>query len=555
MTIQTPPHSPEEIPRKLSAGRVSPPPPPRSPESDDSDSTAAADSDLDQADTNTRRNSGSLPPPGVPGASGTGAPNNPFAGTLASSEASFGLQRTNERQTEADAQDGEGQPRANTGRPVMDVDQFKNILMTGSAAPSPPVSTPLPRVQDSSSSTDTSSVSRQSLFDPMLEIHPESPRTSFDQMESASGDDDDEDSNLMTGTARLDDLAPPAPPKHTHGKSLGPKGPQTVSWADFDGSIPSSSVERQSNTQPASADRSVKTKPPMLERSRSDLNKPLPKTPPLSPAVFHHAAGGKPETDAIAPRQTNPNVIRTEASPDQKKAPPPPPATRRAGHTGTSQVRARSTSNPTQEYTYEDETPSQSQPTETTPKAAAPPPPPSRKTRPISQTATPTMETPPDASSPSPANEDPKAMPPPPPRRNPSKTGSAVHRTSSNASRPNASRNEAAPTSSNSAPPAPPPRRGTKPNRESMEGPTNSMSWALNSRRLSGDDHRRGSTNSFDSERSTSLSNLQHVAETGETSDDVTSTTEHPSSRDILADMSAFQAEIDALRAQGAKGD
>lgn len=80
------------------------------------------------------------------------------------------------------------------------------------------------------------------------------------------------------------------------------------------------------------------------------------------------------------------------------------------------------------------------------------------------------------------------------------------------------------------------------------------MNWALNNRGLSGENQRRGSGNSVESERSTSLSNLQHVAEAGEIRDTVASPTVDTSSQDILADMTAFQAEIDALRAKQQNG-
>ena len=65
------------------------------------------------------------------------------------------------------------------------------------------------------------------------------------------------------------------------------------------------------------------------------------------------------------------------------------------------------------------------------------------------------------------------------------------------------------------------------------------MSWA----------QRRSSQNSFESARSSSLSKptLPSESEEADTKADV------PQS-DILADMSAFQAEIDALRRQTSKG-
>ena len=84
----------------------------------------------------------------------------------------------------------------------MNVEGFKNLLMQGitsprSSGPPPPnapaSSNPLsPAIFESSSSTDTSSISRQSIFDTAQEPHPESPRTPYDMATS-----DDEHAGLM----------------------------------------------------------------------------------------------------------------------------------------------------------------------------------------------------------------------------------------------------------------------------------------------------------------------------------------------------------------------
>ena len=85
-----------------------------------------------------------------------------------------------------------------------------------------------------------------------------------------------------------------------------------------------------------------------------------------------------------------------------------------------------------------------------------------------------------------------------------------------------------------------------------MESAPNAMSWA--NQQANGTNRRRSSGNSFDSERSIPASNLQQVAEAGEKEEPVvTSPAESAASRDILADMSAFQAEIDALRVKAEK--
>lgn len=67
--------------------------------------------------------------------------------------------------------------------------------------------------------------------------------------------------------------------------------------------------------------------------------------------------------------------------------------------------------------------------------------------------------------------------------------------------------------------------------------------------RVSGEHSRRPSGNSFESDRSGFMSSLQQVAEPGESNEHALATPLE-SQRDVLADMSAFQAEIEALRLQ-----
>lgn len=486
------------------------------------------------------------------------APYNPFARTLANRE-------RNAVNKEA-AQDKSVEQRG-AGRPALDVDQFKNILLTGSAAPSPPsaagattagAAISQPRPPDSNSaSTDNSS-----LFDPAYGVRSESPRTSFDEYEDASDngeDDDTEHSNLMGSDGRLDDLAPPAPPKPQK-----PRGPQTVSFADFDQTIPPDFISSQRAKSPANPQLTGILRPPMT-RSSSDLNKPLP-PPPRSPA--EPPAPSVPEKDSPAPQQPLPSPTPT----DDKKAPPPPPTRRKGPDSG----RPRSSSNlsnTTQDSVNSMATSGSPAQVPTPPRTdetgskLAPPPPPARKSNSNSQSSTPAVETPPKEPSPSNStNEVPKAAPAPPPRRHPSK---AIRQTPSHSpagvnrqsmkpgdaflsslttGTPNASAN----SNSNAhapanAPPAPPPRRAAGSKRTSFEGPPDTLA-----RRLSTEHHRRSSNNSFDSDRSGSISSLQRVAEPGESTEQAV-VSPPAEQRDILADMTAFQAEIDALRAQNEK--
>ncbi len=461
MKIQTPPpRTPEELYRTLSVddganGVRQPPPVLLWTQGDDegSDTTATAD----EAE-------GSIGLIGshsdyASGAGGSGAPFNPFARTLATKEAQFGLQRN---ANGADQQDGEG----SDGKKKMDVDMFKNILLTGSAAPSPPAGS-LSAGTASSINTEASSASQTSYLDPWNQ---ETPRTSFDQIDSASDSSDGEDeerSGLMSGsTTRLDDFAPPAPPKQSAVRPAARRGPQTVSFSDFD-----EEITEASRTKVPGGHGHMQV-PPTLHRVGSDLNKPLPPPPENS----------TPRTTEVPAEyvsmQDEPSIAVAGDNLEEKKAPPPPPpVSRRVGQpTG----RRRSSSNGTQASLQEEAI---------SVNKAVPPPPPARKAK-----ASPALvaEKPASTPPPAPTLEQVKAVPPPPPRRMASRAGSSMTRTSSTASRSSIQRSD--------APPAPPPRRAR---RESSDLESNAVNEA---------------------------------------------TTNAETSTDILADMSAFQAEIEALR-------
>ena len=365
---------------------------------------------------------------------------------------------------------------------------------------------------------------------------------------------------------RLDDFAPPAPPKPGQERRAPARGPQTVSFADFDNVSPTeerASSPAQAQVTPANAATANKNRPPMLHRTASDLNKPLPKTPPRSPGLPQEQPVSMDSQVSQTPQPPTPTVT----SPDEttKKAPPPPPPTsRRAGQGGSSHTRARSTSDTTKES---GEKQAKGQESAGQKSGAPPPPPPSRKSKPASHAASPAVSTPvtetaPSTQPPAPSSE-PEAKspaPPPPPapapRRNPStKIGSSVQRSPSNASHNSIPRSEHS-HSHHSAPPAPPPRRAAGSKRESLDGApgsahsnANSVAWAQ---------QRRSSKDSFESARSGSLSNRgvsvgseQEATAVGDAGQPKEGSV--PQS-DILADMTAFQAEIDALRKQAEGG-
>jgi hypothetical protein len=113
---------------------------------------------------------------------------------------------------------------------------------------------------------------------------------------------------------------------------------------------------------------------------------------------------------------------------------------------------------------------------------------------------------------------------PPPPRRNPSKSGSSHIRSSSNASSHSIPRHEGG-----APPPAPPPRRGAGTARSSM----------------SEHGYRRSSVHSVGSD----ASSLRQIDEGAQAE----APPKQPE-RDIMADLAALQAEVDALRAGAGHG-
>ncbi|KAF2838600.1 hypothetical protein M501DRAFT_1004374 [Patellaria atrata CBS 101060] len=303
------------------------------------------------------------------------------------------------------------------GRASMDVDSFKRLLLTGNAN-STSMSTastvmPHPKPQfgltgDSSSSTDTSSVSRQSIFEPVHEPAQESPRTSYELDLS----DDDERSQLVEVGPKVPKKKPPLP-KHRHGKLVSSRAPQTVSFADF-----SPSYAPQRDHSPSATSRRTVTRKP------SDLNKPLP-PPPISPGIqtedMSSISPPSPEekrlniepSTPVSPENSLPTSIAApplSASQDQpnptpplidspmqtKKTPPPVPLSRRHSQLRSSNpLSNRSRSNSTLTTSSLDGPPTRpdSIAEVTSPTSAFIPSPPPTIPRSIAETATPVQST------------------------------------------------------------------------------------------------------------------------------------------------------------------
>ncbi|EMD00020.1 hypothetical protein BAUCODRAFT_359571 [Baudoinia panamericana UAMH 10762] len=547
VVIQTPPHSPEEpsIPRRLSDGRTGSPPPPVIVRDDhETDSTTTADSDLEQALVNTRRNSGGSAIPTLAafgGQSGPRAPYNPFAKTLATSEAKYSSTQPEEKGADRTI-NGDGSDGRSAGRPMLDVDAFTQILLKGKAPPPHPTSDPVNRAPDNNSSTDTSTSSRQSTFDSMDEFHPESPRTSIDEHPDPDEEQhaDDEHSSLMGPvSSRPVEEGPPAPPKHKHGRAY----PQTVSFADFDDSIPATGMPARLQTPPISS-----ASRPTTPRSPSDLNKPLP-PPPEERSSVDGIMRPSSSTEARGTTVRSGSSSAVDEGLQIKKAPPPPPTTRRRGHAGSTHGRGRSSS--------EVSSTSVQTSVETEQRSKAPPaPPPSRRLPTSSDSTSPAFDTQPSMPPPQATQAAQGQMPPPPPsRRDSTRTGSLQNPTAtlapseSLAPRVN-ERSSPTATANSNAPPAPPPRRGggSASKRESIDGPLSvrRSSVASSLRRTSGQSIESG--HSVPHVPTTDVSAVQHDAANG-----MSSISDEATERNVLADLDAFQAEIDALRAQAAR--
>ncbi|KAK0725359.1 hypothetical protein B0H67DRAFT_641793 [Lasiosphaeris hirsuta] len=280
------------------------------------------------------------------------------------------------QKTLQDLEQGAAQTEQNSAslpgvRGTLDVNAFRRLLLTGQsgglgvsqmATPTPtlapaPASAP-PAVHltippgDGASTTDTSSISRQSIFDATYPPVQDTPRTSHEISEPEA----DDDRHGLIGSSRPKAQTPttlrkkPPPPSSRHGKLI------KVELKSKDSSLPdvgarptsSSSLSSQTGRAPTSplASPSAQENSPPLE-----INKPLPPAPQQAPiwdehdSIFDREAAGKvpePEIEASAetlpiPRPPTPpnashSTTNTVASSPASKKPPPPPRRQPHGH-------------------------------------------------------------------------------------------------------------------------------------------------------------------------------------------------------------------------------
>ena len=448
------------------------------------------------------------------------------------------------------------------------------MLMSGissprSSGPAPVLQTaPAPSLQnppafESSSSTDTSA-SRQSIFEPVQEPHPETPRTSDDMAAS-----DDERTSLM-GEGRKEKKKPPPAPRHRHGKLVPSRTPQTVSFDDFNHLEPTAS-------------------PPEVRRQSYDMNKPLPPTPPVFLPPSHIVSQDSThDLPSISDVKTSELAKHSDAAPVHKKAPPPVPLARRHSQLRSSTVGNRSRSNSSltmsSQHSADFAIPSPPialEPTISPSSQKVPPPPPTRHRgaalATISTSSANSSTT--ELSTTAAARRPTLSSPAPPPARRttlssdpPSPAGLA--RTSSINSTRNAQRtvsNESS-NSIHMPPPPPPPRKRTSGGRSSLDRERPALPSILPP--TSPIETRRTSTeykrNSIDSKRRTSVASesslkYEYAPAIGDSEAALYSPREEEDEKgvespglkevdsnagNILDDMEKFQKEIEELRAK-----
>lgn len=469
----------------------------------------------------------------------SGAPINPFTRTLATLEPSQKIGAVGDSKDQTGA--GSVPQHAQSAKPAMDVDAFTRMLLTGNAgaAQNTPISQTAPRLGNPG----VPAVHKDTLYGPTHNYQPQSPRFPGSSSEGTDSeeeaDDDDEHSGLMSDS-RATDPKPPTP-KHKHGRLIKPQGPgpQTVSFDDFDTSFGTPLTAIMSPQSPRLTQLTNGARP-MLTRQGSDLNKPLPPPPPPE-SVSPDPESAISEVNPPSQLPTAQNTSRSEDYLAKKAPPPPPPASRRGGSSRPSvpmtRTRTNSSLNRSTHAPYESSTTSDF------------------ATEPLSME--PTQLAGGGAAEEPSAHQVPKMKPPPPPSRSMPKLTPSVSRNSSQQST-SSTGNRRISQNLGAAPPPPPPRR-----RDAKRVSQDGTSVSPDARRMSNDsrnsslDMRRISGQSFETGRRDSISSLERVIE--HDSPQSSRTTPKPREgfpsvaappKDILADLSAFQQEVDALHAR-----
>ena len=430
-------------------------------------------------------------------------PPNPFRKTLAS-------------QTELTAQGHRKLPRdpgpSNSGpsrtRPHYDIDSFTRLLLTGEKNNPHATAIPIASIPDSSSNTDASSISRQSIFEP--ENHQDTPRTSHE----VSVSDDGRQVPELAGSGSTSKTKP-ATPEHRHGRVVTGDVSQAVSSNSPALLIPASTFSLAAPNM-----HSTQTSP----RTPTDLNKPLP-LPPNSEFSQQEAATASID---LSHQQDSPQSSHQQLQVNRSSSTrirPTPPVTRRY-----SQLRQDTLTRKPEQWTSISEEKTRElenlAPPLSLPGSKLPPPPPPRRngrTRGLSASSTnsgisiaaaqPTTSPIGDT-----APVSLKTRPPVPPARTPSM--SSFKRPARVATNPN--------SPSLAPPPAPPPRR-RRSSQSSLTPPRPSGEYFVTSA-----DRSRADSGSSSMLLPSPSSALQPESE----------------KKDVMADLSALQREVDEFRRQ-----
>ncbi|KAF4300928.1 hypothetical protein GTA08_BOTSDO06874 [Botryosphaeria dothidea] len=555
--LASPPASPPEpsspevddnLARRLSAARHAGSPPPLADLSDaSSDDTAdepSEDSPInqdDQDDDAPLKPAASGYPAKMDTLSRTSGVPNPFERTLANIEPAEQQNAFDSEKTSSGVQTAADRSAGHKAKGSMDVDSFKRLLMTGNAAPPPSSTSPTADIQprahitiggDTSSGTEASSASRNSLFESVLQVHEDSPRSSYERTSFDGGNDDDQ-STLIGGERKLGKKKPP-PPKHRHGKSIT-RAPQVVSFSDFSPSFESPGARPEGPKRTASDVH--KPLPPRPRGSSGPKQKDLPSPPPAEPVPpkdpsdFHSA---DEPADNLPPTKT---PEQAPAAPQRRK-PPTPPISRRHSQLKSSDSRSRSNSAATLSSQPEGSFPSAEQTPTTSPPPPPslnkpPPPPPTRRSGAASSTADVSAS----AISRSSSRRSTASSMQNPRRSSHRLSGSALDMTSPSA------------TVAVGGPPPPPPRRGSSKSSFEMQRPSASVLAAAgvggDNRRESGEFKRRSRTASGASERV-----LTEYAEADESAVVSPNGMEGGAEGgvDLLSELDKLQQEVEALR-------
>ena len=292
-------------------------------------------------------------------------PRNPFAKTLASlsTEMQPGPITLENDRRKSDAE-------SKVARPLYDVEDFKKLLLTGERSAStnsvlsaPPASFQIqPSVGDTNSNTDTSSISRQSIFEPAAGPLYESPKTSREGSPLS-----DERQVLIEHPSSAISRPKPPTPRHRHGKLVKANGPQTVSFED-----PTLSFK----TNTAASSGTLHSTSPKLPSSN---NKPLPSIPLRRDSDnVRNTINSNDNGNRLRSNSGSADIQRSPSL--QKRNPPPPPVSRRHS------LRPKPLAASDWSATISEEGPAESQrrsssPSSTNSKFPPPPPPPRRSGR------------------------------------------------------------------------------------------------------------------------------------------------------------------------------